>query len=421
MAGIRCFAVAAGAGLRRQPGACDGGGLCGRRPDSPGGPRPHHTEVAALVSLPEESVGLRGRLADIKAALTAPYRYLRLASITKKVVADAKKRFAGKGSKSATEGSAAKTLKAFLPGYIKNHVVARTSPEHYRSLLNTSLDLLIGSFTSSDPFVFKPYHEAIRRPDLDLYAWGNDFFRCMVKFQDSRLEGARVVNRIREHLRRGDNVVLLANHQTEADPQALSLILEQEGHGDLASQCIFVAGHKVTTDPLAVPFSKGRNLLTIFSKKYLDTFSDEEKEVKSARNRATLAEWQRLLNEGGKLFWVAPSGGRDRKNPETNKFQPAKFDSSSVGLFQILAQKSQKAGHKTRFFPLAMWTHELVPPPDEAKAGVGEQRSAARAPLGMEFGGEMDPEELGTKKEFPAIAERIVNEHYAHLDKLMRQ
>lgn len=48
--------------------------------------------------------------------------------------------------------------------------------------------------------------------------------------------------------------------QTEADPQVISLLMEREGYGKLASGLINVAGHRVTTDPLAIPFSMGRNL-----------------------------------------------------------------------------------------------------------------------------------------------------------------
>lgn len=48
--------------------------------------------------------------------------------------------------------------------------------------------------------------------------------------------------------------------QTEADPQVISLLMEREGYGDMASRLINVAGHRVTTDPLAIPFSMGRNL-----------------------------------------------------------------------------------------------------------------------------------------------------------------
>ena len=53
--------------------------------------------------------------------------------------------------------------------------------------------------------------------------------------------------------------------QTEADPQVISLLMEREGYGKLASGLVDVAGHRVTTDPLAIPFSMGRNLLWLGS------------------------------------------------------------------------------------------------------------------------------------------------------------
>lgn len=248
---------------------------------------------------------------------------------------------------------------------------------------------------------------------------GMNFFRSMVKFRNSRVGGLEHVQEIKQLLDGGSNVVLLANHQTEADPQVVSLLLESEGYEELAQKCIFVAGHKVTTDRLAVPFSMGRNLLTIFSKKYLNTFTEDEKAAKSARNQETVSEMQRLMKEGGNIFWVAPSGGRDRKDPESKRFVPAKFDASSVGLFVLLAQKAGKGGAKTHFFPLAMWTHGLVPPPDDTKASVGESRSAARASVALNFGPELVPEDLGGRKEFPPAAERVVNELYKDLDTLM--
>ena len=40
-------------------------------------------------------------------------------------------------------------------------------------------------------------------------------------------------------------MILLANHQTEADPQILRLILEEQNKTSLAEKVIYVAGHKV--------------------------------------------------------------------------------------------------------------------------------------------------------------------------------
>lgn len=367
---------------------------------------------------------LQRTLGDIAAALSAPYRLMRLTKITKTVVAEItaerKAKVSAAGTQSSDRSSAAKTFKEFLPSYVKSHVLARTSPNTYEQLLNTSLHLLVDSIYTDTPYSFAPYHQAIRNP-VDLYAWGNDFFRSMVKYRASRVEGLEHVAKIKQYLAAGDNVILLANHQTEADPQVLSILLEKEGHGDLAEKTIFVAGHKVTTDRLAVPFSMGRNLLTIFSKKYLNTFEEAEREVKSARNRETVAEMQRLFTEGGHVFWVAPSGGRDRRSAETGRFDPAKFDDQSVGLFFLLGQKAEKGGGpKTRFFPLAMWTHRLVPPPEGAKADVGEARTAKRAPIAIELGPELVPEEVGGRKGMAEAAETLVKAQYLHLHELMR-
>jgi len=360
---------------------------------------------------------------DVGAVLTAPYRFARLAAITKEVAEHAKDRAKASQDpgKPSSGSSAAKTLKAFLPDYMRSHVIARTPPAEYRDLLNTSLALILDSVLAKEPFQFEPYHQAIRGPELDLYSWGNSFFRPMIKWRHARVEGRENLESIRQILARGENVVLLANHQTEADPQVLSLLLEQEEYEELAEKCIFVAGHKVTTDRLAIPFSQGRYLLSIYSKKYLDEGTEEEQEAKAQRNKQTVAEMQRLMKEGGHIFWVAPSGGRDRRRPDTNRFGPAKFDQASVGLFLLLAQKAARSGPKTHFFPLAMWTHRLVPPPEDAKAGVGEARSAARAPVGLSFGEVMDAQALGGRKKFPAAAEKLVNELYDALDNNMPQ
>jgi len=344
-----------------------------------------------------------------------------MSKIAKQVVADVKEQRRQQGIAFGASGGAAGVLKTFLPTYIKSHVIARTKPRDFRNLLRTTLNLLADSITAKEPYQFEPYHKAIRGPKVDHYKWGNDFFKSMVKYRAARVGGVEYVDDVKKILATGGNVVLLANHQTEADPQVLSILLELEGHEDLAEQTIFVAGHKVTTDPLAIPFSMGRNLLTIFSKKYLNTFNETDREIKNARNQATVSEMQRLLKEGGHVFWVAPSGGRDRQSLETGRFEPAKFDAQSVGLFYLLGQKAAKRdGPKTHFFPLAMWTHKLVPPPKNAKSGVGEQRSATRAPVGIQFGPEMDPEAMGGRKKFPSKAEETVNELYDNLHSFMR-
>jgi hypothetical protein len=69
--------------------------------------------------------------------------------------------------------------------------------------------------------------------------------------------------------------------------------------------------------------------------------------------RATCQAMGELLTAGGKVFWVAPSGGRDRPapRPEGNEdpslsaaeeFKVAPFDSKVLDMFRIVAMQSQK-------------------------------------------------------------------------------
>ncbi len=99
---------------------------------------------------------------------------------------------------------------------------------------------------------------------------------------------------------------------------------------------IFVAGERVITDPLAVPFSMGRNLLCIFSKRYID-HPPEQKMKKQLHNKRTMELMSELLSEGGKAIYVAPSGGRDRPNAD-GVVEIAPFDPQSIEMFYLMAR-----------------------------------------------------------------------------------
>ena len=167
----------------------------------------------------------------------------------------------------------------------------------------------------------------------------------------------------------------------------------------------------MTTDPLAIPFSMGRNLLCIHSKKHINN-PPEEKETKQRQNMETMSKMQELLSEGGQVLWVAPSGGRDRPN-DADEFVVAPFDPKSVAMFQILALKS---GKKINFYPMAMWTHQLVPPPKEVKQDLGEARSAKRGGARVAVGAAIDPEEhTGSREAFPNAVQEAVTAMYEKL------
>lgn len=245
--------------------------------------------------------------------------------------------------------------------------------------------ICIAKEQSQNPYQFEPYHERIRTP-FDYYAFGIDFLKPLVDMEHSSVERLDDLNTIADSLARGDNVVLLANHQTEADPQAISILLEKI-HPKIAEEMIFVAGERVTTDPLAIPFSMGRNLLCIYSKKYIDN-PPEKKQEKQLHNKKTMQLMSSLLAEGGKCIYVAPSGGRDRRN-EQGEIEVAPFDPQSIEMFYLM---SKKASHPTHFHPLALLTYDMLPPPETVQIELGEARKTSRGAIHLAFGPCIDME-----------------------------
>jgi len=258
------------------------------------------------------------------------------------------------------------------------------------------------------PYSFEPLHQAIRKP-IDYYQFGLDFIKPLIVLKDSTVLNLEVVDEIEKHLQNKENVILLANHQTEPDPQAISILLEKT-HPRLAEEMIFVAGHRVTTDPLCIPFSMGRNLLCIYSKKYI-THPPEKTAEKQLHNQRTMMCMKELLKEGGKCIYVAPSGGRDRLNSD-GIIEIAKFDPQSIEMFSLISKQAQRPTH---FYPLALCTYHLLPPPQTVEHELGEVRYATSTPIHLCFNKEIDmetfpgSEDLGKREKREKRAEYIWN------------
>ena len=244
--------------------------------------------------------------------------------------------------------------------------------------------------TGENKFAFDVSHDALRGKeednDIDFYEFGCEFFRTVMNLKDSVIMGHDNLEKIADQIAKGENVVLLANHQSEADPQVVSAGLEREGFHELAESMIYVAGHKVTTDPLAVPFSMGRNLLCIHSKKHIDA-DPESKPMKQKQNLRAMNGLLGKLKQGGTLLWVAPSGGRDRRDVETGEVPLAPFDNKTIDIFRLMGTKSKVPTH---YYTLAMVSYDLCPPPDFVVPGVGEPRNVRYVPIGLYFGKEVE-------------------------------
>jgi len=233
------------------------------------------------------------------------------------------------------------------------------------------------------PYSFPLYHQKVRSP-IDYYRLSVDFFRPLVDFEQSKIVGKENFKQVEKYQNQKENVVFFSNHQAELDPHAISMLLEKD-FPQIAESMIAVAGEKVITDPIAIPFSIGYDLLCIYSKKYIDNPPEHQHE-KLLHNKKTMEVMQNLLKEGGKIIYVAPSGGRDRKNNE-GKVLPARFDSRSIEMFYLIAQRAKTPTH---FYPLALSTYDLLPPPEATEKEVGEHRKTKICPLGVALGDKID-------------------------------
>lgn len=297
----------------------------------------------------------------------------------------------------------------FLSEYAESNEIDGTAPEVFQTNVGTLLKSV--GHAMMDPYKFAPNHKAIREP-FDYYTWGNDFLRPLIISEDSEVFDVDTCKSIETILAKGENVVILSNHQTEADPQVLSILLEEAGYGALAEKVIFIAGHKVTNDPIAIPFSMGRNLLCIHSKKHIKN-PPEDIPVKQAQNLESMKAMGELATAGGNIFWVAPSGGRDRPD-DSGEFVVAPFDFKALDMFKLVGMQSGKPIH---FFPMAMFTHRLVPPPKTTDSALGEKRSAKRGAVSVKFLPQTDGIGGLKDKEFTAEVQAAVDGAYAELVK----
>lgn len=235
----------------------------------------------------------------------------------------------------------------------------------------------------ANPYQFDFYHQKIIQP-YNYYRFGLDFVRPLVDKGRSKIYHINNVEKMVNQLNAGENVILFANHQTEVDPQLLSLALE-DTYPDFASEVIFVAGDRVVTDPMAIPFSMGRNLLCIYSKRHINN-PPEKRVEKQHHNQRTMKRMKELLSEGGKCIYVAPSGGRDRPNAR-GEVVVSPFDPDSIEMFRLIAKQSKRTAH---FYPLALATFDILPPPQTIETELGEERRTKREGIFFSFGDEID-------------------------------
>jgi glycerol-3-phosphate O-acyltransferase len=265
-----------------------------------------------------------------------------------------------------------------------------TTPEDEEELWLEFVGHVIANIAS--PYAFPLYSRRVREP-ADLHRFGEAFWGSVVDWDLSSLRGIESLNLINDHCARGENVILVGNHQTEPDPFLLSGLMAAS-HPEIAEQIIFLAGHRVLTDPVAIPFSMGCNLLCVYSKRHFDD-SPERHAKKRLHNARTMTRMRELLRDGGLCIFVAPSGGRDRKSANGG-VAVAPFDAGAVEMVALLAKRTETLTH---VFPLALSTHGVFPPPDTVERRLGERRIVGGGPVHASFGQSLDVPEIAARDE----------------------
>lgn len=265
-------------------------------------------------------------------------------------------------------------------------------------VIATVLDRILLQFET--PFTFTNYHPRMMEP-YDYYTFGQNYVRPLIDYRNSYLGNLKVFDEIEKNLKEGHNVILLANHQTEADPAVMALLLEHS-HPYLAENLIYVAGDRVVLDPFCKPFSMGRNLLCVYSKKHINDVPELAK-MKARENQKTLIKMTMLLKKGGQLLWVAPSGGRDRPDPETNEWVPAAFDPSSVENMRRLAEAVRVPSH---IHALSLLCYEIMPPPVQVEKALGERRAVGFSGVGLGVSERLDFDSIVSQESDPSKARK---------------
>lgn len=268
-----------------------------------------------------------------------------------------------------------------------NNLRIRDDADKFTEAMFSTL-LELSRRAATNPLQFQPAHSMIRQP-FDYYKFSFDFASCLLERTASTVMGKHNVHLANDYVKQGHNVIFLSNHQSEGDPYAIDMLLDWVAGCEraFAEQIYFMAGDRVRDDLVVMPFSAGRNLLTVYSKKHINDVP-ELLEQKLSHNKRTISETRKLFKEGGHVVWLAPSGGRDRRNSTTGRVEISPFDESSIDMMKLTAMKS---GTPCHFFPMALWTYDMMPPPNKVGgAEVGEERVSSHIPMHMYVGDEID-------------------------------
>ncbi|KAL0716361.1 hypothetical protein Bca4012_065683 [Brassica carinata] len=258
------------------------------------------------------------------------------------------------------------------------------------------------------PYTFNPYHKAIREP-FDYFHFVHTYIRPLIDFKNSYVGNVSIFSELEDKIRQGHNIVLISNHQSEADPAVISLLLE--------AQCPYIGENIVSLRAL--------NLICVYSKNHMND-DPELVDMKRKANTRSLKEMATLLRSGSQLIWIAPSGGRDRPNSSTGEWFPAPFDPSSVDNMRRLVEHSGVPGH---IYPMSLLCYDIMPPPPKVEKEIGERRLVGFHGTGLSVAPEISFSDVTencnspneAKEAYSEALYKSVNEQYKTLNSAIKQ
>jgi hypothetical protein len=200
------------------------------RPAGPGpvarGPlRSSSSARRGAVAAPVRSTGVKDAV-GARPALEADLQHLN----PMWAAVDSQAKFFGILDKLADAGKCPPQLVAGFKDFYSNYrdaVVGSGAPgadEAFATRVQATIaDTVFAQFVA--PYTFPSFHKRILEP-YDYYAFGQRYVGSLIDFDRSAVGNADTFAKINAQLAAGENVVLLANHQTEADPGVFAHMLE---------------------------------------------------------------------------------------------------------------------------------------------------------------------------------------------------
>jgi 1-acyl-sn-glycerol-3-phosphate acyltransferase len=188
------------------------------------------------------------------------------------------------------------------------------------------------------------------------------------RFSSLELLGLDSLEHIRYLHSRGDKLLMMGNHRSNADAPVLEHSLERNGFKDLSDNLVFLLGQKLKTSWGTNYFSSAYSHIDVWPPTMVPT-DDAEKKLAHDITKNSLRAAREKLSEG-KIISIFPEGTRTRDG-NIHSFN------SQIARFAL--------GEDIYVIPFALAGTENIWPVSESRPKIGFHKSQARVSIGRPF------------------------------------